>query len=146
MTFPVGNCYYAQYSQKFISQKKPNLRRKNYTPTRSGKLSAIAMAENESIALQEYLRTNRWLPHPDSYCERQREVALKTLQKVLCQWASSIQSLLPVNQNKWQRPRGKYMSNDFSTSCFSSCRSTPSCSPRGERILVYAGSDVTRKS
>ena len=58
----------------------------------------------ESLALEEELRARKCLPMANDD-EQNRRVALDTLEKILCQWASSLQSLRPISENKWQRPR-----------------------------------------
>ncbi|KAG7344085.1 polynucleotide adenyltransferase [Nitzschia inconspicua] len=74
------------------------------TPT-AKKVLRMAQAENESLSLKLYLQQRSWLPRPECPTEQQRKVAMKCLEMVLCQWASSLQSIRPTGQNKWQRPR-----------------------------------------
>lgn len=73
-------------------------------PKRSAPLSGPEEAVTESQALEEYLRERGCLPGVEEN-EQRRCVALHTLEKILCQWASSLQSLRPISENKWQRPR-----------------------------------------
>jgi hypothetical protein len=102
--------YYNQSPNRYTVGSK-NDRRHHYNdgsiPPSSKKSGRMAKARNESITLKKYLQERQWLPRPDSESEQQRKVVLKSLEMVLCQWASSLQSIRPNGQNRWQRPRGK---------------------------------------
>lgn len=64
-----------------------------------------AKAAEESRALENCLRDRGCLPGIDEN-ERQRRVAMDILEKILNQWASSVQSLRPIaGESKWKRPR-----------------------------------------
>ena len=69
----------------------------------------VQEAQKESNRLQRFLQKKQWLPRNDCESEKTRHSALKVLEKVLCQWVASLQSLRPMTAsgNAWQRPRGK---------------------------------------
>lgn len=79
---------------------------KSRKPPTAKKIARMALAEKESLSLKSFLQHRQWLPRPECDSEQVRKVAMKTLEMVLCQWASSLQSIRPTGQSKWQRPRG----------------------------------------
>lgn len=90
------------------SKNRSHLRNnKNNKPITAKKLARMALAENESFVLQQYLQQRKWLPRPQCDSEQSRKVVMKSLEMVLCQWASSLQAIRPTSQSKWQRPRGE---------------------------------------
>lgn len=61
----------------------------------------------ESKALEELLRQRSCLPADRIDDEQRRQNALDTLERILCEWASSIllQSNTKSNESKWRQPR-----------------------------------------
>jgi hypothetical protein len=118
--------YYNNYNHTTQDNNSPNLsvvgsknrrKNKNGKPITAKRIARMAHAENESVSLQQYLRQRKWLPKSECDSEQQRKIAMKSLETVLCQWASSLQSIRPTSQNKWQRPRGEKVPSMF-LKCF----------------------------
>lgn len=88
------------------NNNSPQYNNKSRKPPTAKKIARMALAEKESVSLKSFLQHRQWLPRPECDSEQVRKVAMKTLEMVLCQWASSLQSIRPTGQSKWQRPRG----------------------------------------
>jgi hypothetical protein len=71
------------------------------------KTSIPPISVQESRYLEVRLKKYKWMPTPNDAGERQRKFSLHILEKTLCQWASNLEMLRPMSENRWRRPLGK---------------------------------------
>jgi len=89
------------------AKRRRRQRRKNSQRTRrTGHIVPISdpvEVAKASEALEKYLRERRCIPEDAN--DLQRRATLDALEKILCQWSSSLHSIRPISENRWQRPR-----------------------------------------
>ena len=86
--------------------RQPNQKKNHYrprVPRQIAPLHDVAVAAEQSSLLEQALIERGC--YPSEVNEEARSLVLDTLDKILCTWVSSLQSLRPAAENKWQRPR-----------------------------------------